>query len=378
MRIIKRFSCVLCESRFLQGYKKLIKFPIYMGVTELPINSDIFVDQEWAVCENCLCLQLTSLIPLEILYSDNHSLEAVGKIWQSHHEKFAKTILRESPVSICEIGGSHGYLARMIVKSLPDVKYLMIEPSPTFKDSKIEVIKGFFEDNSERVSGFDSIIHSHVLEHLYKPLEFMHRLNKNMKESSIMHMSIPNIDALLSNFGSNALNFEHTYYLTLDNLRYMASNTGFEIVNVENYIDHSFFVTLKKSGTQKFQIEELKFANRNSTKNFDFLWNGLEEFVNSVKYIIGDQSRISTYIFGAHVFSQSLFHLGLSECDIEGVLDNATMKIGKRLYGTPYKVFHPEVIRNLSRVRVILKTASYQSEIKKQLIELNSNVEIIE
>ena len=70
--------------------------------------------------------------------------------------------------------------------------------------------------------------------------------------------------------------------------------------------------------------------------------------------------------------------MGLSQCDIEGVLDNATMKIGKRLYGTPYEVFHPEVIRNLSEVRVILKAASYQSEIKKQLIGLNGNVEIIE
>ena len=54
------------------------------------------------------------------------------------------------------------------------------------------------------------------------------------------------------------------------------------------------------------------------------------------------------------------------------------MKIGKRLYGTPYRVFHPETIRDMTKVRVILKAASYQNEIKKQLIELNSNVEIIE
>ena len=108
------------------------------------------------------------------------------------------------------------------------------------------------------------------------------------------------------------------------------------------------------------------------------MWNGLGEFVEQAKSRINDKSGVSTYIFGAHVFSQSLFHLGLSQCSIEGVLDNATAKIGKRLYGTPYEVFHPEVIRNLRKVRVILKAASYQSEIKKQLLELNGNVEIIE
>jgi hypothetical protein len=349
-----------------------------MGVTELPVNSDVFMDQEWAICENCLCLQLTSLVPLEILYSINHSVEAVGKVWQTHHEEFAKIIVKQLPASICEIGGSHGYLARVITKNLPEIRYLMIEPSPTFDDNRIEIVKGFFEDNSEKVLGFDSIIHSHVLEHLYEPIKFMNKLNENMTESSIMHMSIPNINALLLKFGSNALNFEHTYFLTLENLGFMASKTGFKVLSVKNYIDHSFFVTLKKTEKRLIQIDELKVSNTASIKNFDFLWNGLGEFVEQAKSRVNNQPGISTYIFGAHVFSQSLFHLGLSQCDIEGVLDNAAMKMGKRLYGTPYRVFHPEVIRHLKKVRVILKAASYQSEIKKQLIELNSNVEIIE
>jgi hypothetical protein len=378
MKPIKRIRCVLCESKFLKSYRKLIKFPIYMGVTELPLDSDIFMDQEWAICENCSCLQLNNLVPLEILYSVNHSVEAVGKIWQTHHEEFAKTIVRESPVSICEIGGSHGYLARIITHKLPEVKYLMIEPSPTFHNERIEIVKGFFEDHSERVLGFDSIIHSHVLEHLYEPLKFMTELNKNMTQSASVHMSIPNINALLLKFGSNALNFEHTYSLTPENLSFMAGKTGFKIVNVEYYIDHSFFVTLKKAEKNQFQIEEIKVKNEISIRNFDLLWNGLSEFVERAKSRINNGSGVPVYIFGAHVFSQSLFHLGLSQCSIEGVLDNATAKIGKRLYGTPYKVFHPEVILNLRKAIVILKAASYQSEIKKQLLALNSSVEIIE
>jgi len=349
-----------------------------MGVTELPLDSDIFMDQDWAICENCSCLQLTNLVPLEILYSVNHSVEAVGKIWQTHHEEFAKTIVRESPVSICEIGGSHGYLAGIITHRLPEIKYLMIEPSPTFHNERIEIVKGFFEDHSERVLGFDSIIHSHVLEHLYEPLKFMAELNKYMTQSASVHMSIPNINALLLKFGSNALNFEHTYCLTPENLSFMAGKTGFKIVNVENYIDHSFFVTLKKAEKYQSQIQEIKVKNEISIRNFDFLWNGLGEFVERTKSRINNKSGVSTYIFGAHVFSQSLFHLGLSQCSIEGILDNAAAKIGKRLYGTPYEVFHPENIRNLRKVRVILKAASYQSEIKKQLLELNGNVEIIE
>ena len=60
------------------------------------------------------------------------------------------------------------------------------------------------------------------------------------------------------------------------------------------------------------------------------------------------------------------------------MLDNALIKQGRRLYGTPYEVFQPETIKHLESVRVILKVANYQSEIREQLIQINTNVEIIE
>jgi hypothetical protein len=378
LELIKRYSCVLCESNFLRSYKNLTKFPIYMGVTERPISDDIYMDQKWAVCQDCFCLQLVELVPLEVLYSQNHSVEAVGNIWQTHHKEFAKTLIKDSPTSVCEIGGSHGYLAKQIIGFLPDVKYLMVEPDPTISDERIKIVKGYFEDNPRIVKDYDTIVHSHVLEHLYEPVKFLNELNKSMQDSAIMHMSIPNINQLLLNFGSNALNFEHTYFLTLENLDYMAAKAGFEILSVDNYINHSFFVKLKKKKTTKVDIQKTKVSNQLNLKNFDLLWNGLAHFVEKTKLSIYDSPHITTYIFGAHVFSQSLYYLGLEECNITGVLDNAFMKKGRRLYGTPYEVFQPETIKNLKSVRVILKVANYQSEIKKQLIQINKNVEIIE
>ena len=376
--LIKRDTCVLCGSNSLVSYKNLTKFPIYMGVTEQPISDDIYMDQKWAVCPDCFCLQLVGLLPLEVLYSQNHSVEAVGNIWKTHHKEFAKTLIKDSPLSVCEIGGSHGYLAKQIISFLPYVRYLMVEPDPTISDERIKIVKGYFEDNPKVVEGYDTIVHSHVLEHLYEPIKFLNEINKNMQDSAIMHMSIPNINQLLLNFGSNALNFEHTYFLTLENLGYMVAKAGFEILSVDNYINHSFFVKLKKKKIIKVDIHKTRVSNELNLKNFDLLWNGLAQFVEETKLSIYDNPNVTTYIFGAHVFSQSLYYLGLKECNIAGVLDNAFMKKGKRLYGTPYKVFQPETIKNLKSVRVILKVANYQSEIKKQLIQINKNVEIIE
>lgn len=362
----------------LDNYKILAKFPIYMGVTDQEVCNDIFMDQKWVICQNCFCLQLKELVPLNILYSQNHSLEAVGATWQNHHLVFSKKIINESPSSICEIGGSHGFLAKQIISSLPNVKYLMIEPDPTFRDNRIKTIKSFFEDNPSIIKGYECIVHSHVLEHSYDPVGFLKKLNENMLDSSVMHMSIPNINQILKNFGSNGLNFEHTFFLSIENLEYMAAKTGFQIINVQNYLNHSYFVTLKKKKIIKINPDYMKEQNRLNSKNFDLLWDGLTEFVRQTKLNISKNPKIATYIFGAHIFTQSLHYLGLDECDIVGVLDNALGKKGKRLYGTPYEVFQPEIIKELKNVRVILKAANYQIEIKEQLVKINKNVEIIE
>ena len=74
----------------------------------------------------------------------------------------------------------------------------------------------------------------------------------------------------------------------------------------------------------------------------------------------------SAFLFGAHIFSQYLLSFGLDQSKIHGILDNSTLKIGKRLYGTNLTVFNPKVIAN-EDVGVILKVGSYRNEIIDQL-----------
>lgn len=101
------------------------------------------------------------------------------------------------------------------------------------------------------------------------------------------------------------------------------------------------------------------------------------EFVAKSNELIDAHSG-PVYLFGAHIFSQSLFFFGLNSKRIDGVLDNAAEKQNKRLYGTPYQVFSPSVISELNNVMVILNASHYQSEIRDQLISINRNTRIVE
>ena len=90
MKTIKRVNCVACGSS-LKTLKSVDRFPIYMGVTDQPIEEDIFSDLTFAKCSKCNCVQLKNLIPLEILYKVAHT-NSVGKTWLLHHNSFANFI----------------------------------------------------------------------------------------------------------------------------------------------------------------------------------------------------------------------------------------------------------------------------------------------
>ena len=122
----------------------------------------------------------------------------------------------------------------------------------------------------------------------------------------------------------------------------------------------------------------MRYTNiRQQSKKFLDMVESLVEFVAATNKLIDNHSG-PIYLFGAHVFSQSLIFLGLKTDKILGVLDNASGKQNKRLYGTSFKVFNPSVISETNNVMVVLNASHYQSEIRDQLLSLNRNIKIVE
>ncbi len=376
LEIVKRTNCCICGSDSFKSALEIAKFPILMGTTLQEKSFDIFHDLRWATCSSCGCIQLLELIPLTVLYSQQHSAGAIGQIWQRHHEEFANFILKSNPESICEIGSAHGQLSQLILDAKPDIPYTIIEPAPLNVDSRVKMVVGIAEDHLDVVAQNKVVVHSHVIEHVYNAKEFLESLSEVMDIGTSMFISFPNIQELIDTGGSNSLNFEHTYFLDPVQLNSLLRTNGFTLNQQEMYLRHSYFLHVTKTSKQISIDLPLENIEAKSL-TFVAMWKTLSEFVEHTNGIL-KLERMPTYIFGAHVFSQALFSLGLSEHDFDGVLDNSTGKIGERLYGTNLTVGHPGVIQGLDRVRVVLKASHYQEEVKKQLIDLNPNVEICE
>jgi 2-polyprenyl-3-methyl-5-hydroxy-6-metoxy-1,4-benzoquinol methylase len=373
VKAVERPSCVICSNAIFSPIITLKNMPIYMGVATNEIYDDLFFDQRWVECLSCGCLQLNRLVPLNLLYSHSHN-SVIGNIWKNHHLEFKKFVLENSPKIIIEIGGGDGYLANLILND-KFIQYTVVEPNPIKSNTRMNIIKDVIENNLEIINNADTIIHSHVLEHLYNPLQVLRSISDNMKVGARMIFSIPNIPRLISLDGGNALNFEHTYMLDKSQLEIIMNNLGFKMYKKFSYLEHSFFYSFIKMKTSATNLLEIPNISINS-KNFKQMIINIDNFVDRLNNML--KNNEDNFIFGAHVFTQILFNRGLDSDRFKFVLDNSSDKVGKRLYGTSLMVKSPSHLKNHKNGNLVIRANHYQDEIISQIKTINPNINIIE
>jgi 2-polyprenyl-3-methyl-5-hydroxy-6-metoxy-1,4-benzoquinol methylase len=375
-KTIVRENCCICGGGNLLNRITIENFPIYMGVTDDDLAEDVFFDQTWVECIDCGCIQLFNLLPLTLIYQSNHHTEVVGQLWKEHHDAFASFISKQKPNRILEIGAAHGYLAKNLTMELVNVEYTIVEPDSNLVSSRIKVISGYIEDHFSELNNKDCIIHSHVLEHVYQPIDFVNRISNHLTIGTDMYISFPNMEGLIRSGGLNSLNFEHTYLLDPYQAEIIFQNAGFKILTKKKYLDHSFFYHLKKETSVFKKLFEFPNIKAQSQEFLNMVYSH-KDFVSKTNGLLESHNG-PVYLFGAHIFSQSLLFLGLNSEKITGILDNSIGKQNKRLYGTRFKVFNPTVISESENVMIVLNASHYQNEIRDQLLSLNSGVILVE
>jgi hypothetical protein len=362
-----RDFCILDNKSPIKELVTFKNFPVYMGCVTTPVEEDLFFDQVWG-CSNNEIVQLKNLIDPNILYENSHTPGSVGKIWQLHHQRFFNFIKENSfgVENYLEIGGASGNLWNNFSTLENKFTYSIIEPSDQVStDSRLKYIKGFYEDQVFDKK-YKCIIHSHLFEHVYNPINFLNKICNDLTEDGVQFISIPNMRFWLKKGYTNTINFEHTFYIDEFVLEYLLNKCGFVVENkvVDN---HSIFIKASKSSN----IEKVEF-------NFSYVKDLFLDYVNFLTTdVIDIKEKIvenKTYLFGAHIFSQTLLNFGLDENLVVSILDNDPSKQNKRLYGTKLFINSPEVLKNIPSPVVILRAGVYNEEIKLQLLNINSSI----
>lgn len=393
--IIQPQSNILTGECTLELCDYIPSFPVSMSCVnddEHQSINDKKMDMNFWVCKETGIIQIKPIPSLEDIYIDAHNT-SYGKVWNDLFDLFVnslgKYLLHQSQcqvrkINIVEIGGGSLLLASKIFNRYDDIinSYTVYEKNISTKyieDKRINVINEYFSENTLITEAPDLIIHSHVLEHVWNPIAFIQSIAKICNASTLHCFIAPNLQITFNKMYTNALNFEHNFYIIEPYIDTILHNNNFKTIEKVEYIDHSLlYFTQLRAITNipiRIQFPNLYEQNKRSVMNFFMYHRDLVKSLN--ERISTINVNVPIYLFGAHIFSQYLLCFGLNCSRIRCVLDNSPQKCGKRLYGTNMIVNNPNVIRNDDKCVVILKAASYQSEIAYQLISINSNVQII-
>lgn len=366
IQLVERTVDVVTGSDDLEDLHSLPAFPVFMGSVEHDPSEDLRADMSWSISRTSGLVQLKYLLPLDVLYQAQTTTNAIGSTWMAHHREFAAFIRKYAPGSVLELGGAHGILS-LEYQKLDDIPWSILEPNPSpVEGCRAEFIKGFFDEHFRFDRSYDTLIHSHVFEHLYEPEKFMAQLGHFLKPGQSMIFSVPDLAEWLKRKFTNCINFEHTVFLTEPYIDYLLAMHGFRTVEKKHVMDgHSIFYAVERDDSiVATELPATLYAENRA------LYSGFAEYYESLTRDINARVRNwkgEVFLFGAHIFAQYLIAFGLDTSRIRCILDNDQRKQGKRLYGTTLSVASPAVLSGLPNAALILKAGIYNEEIKRDI-----------
>ena len=259
-----RTNCIISQNDKLKKFFSLKNFPVFIGCTDQKKNKDLFFDMNWSIGATSGLIQLKDLIDQKIIYSNYHS-EAVGGVWKKHHEEFSKFVIKYCDQRIIEMGGGANNLANICSKSKKiknwfNFELAKVDSNLIKHNKKVKYINKSIDEKSIKkyVVKNTSFVHSHVLEHLYTPIETLQGILK-FKEIDKMIFSIPNLRMYLQRKYTNVINFEHTYLITEEVLKKMLNMMNFKIKKKKYFREHSIFIYAERCVPAiEYQMPNLK------------------------------------------------------------------------------------------------------------------------
>lgn len=370
MNKIIRKESVITKLDNLEHLYTFKNFPVFFGCTSEPKENDITADMKWEIDPLNGIIQLTELIPLDILYMEQH-VDATGQTWNDYNNDFSEYVIKNKTGNILEIGGGSGKIANIILSKDNNINFTAVEPNPLFEEkNNLKIIKSFFsKDLKNQIDNNQTVIFSQVYEHVYNPEEFLNEISEFLPIGGKLIFAYPNLEYWFKNKFTNTINFEHTMLMTDYYVDYFLKKTGFNILEKIEYKNHSHFYTVEKTDKKEDTVLNNRYEYYKQMFNDYIIYH--KNLVNQINKQI-EEINSNIFLFGGHIFSQYLISFGLNISKITNILDNSPLKQEKRLYGTDLIVKNPKILAEYSNPVVILKAGLYNKEIKDDIL-LNIN-----
>ena len=158
-------------------------------------------------------------------------------------DNYEKALMSDSagePPCVLDIGCATGALLAFLRDRGWRVTGVEISPCADYarKEKSLDVRKLPLEENNFLEGSYDTILASHLIEHLNDPRSFLIEARRILKNDGRIFITTPNISGFQARlYGSRwrSAIFDHLYLFSVNTLTRLLENTGFKVENISTW-----------------------------------------------------------------------------------------------------------------------------------------------
>ena len=291
---------------------------------------------------------------------------------------------------IIDIGGNDGSLLNAFREQNTELRFLNIDPSvnlsETCKAKNIPVIVDYF--SSELAKTLEKpkvIVSTNVFQHLKDIDGFVRGVSHLLSDDSMWVLEFPYWNHDIDTMQFDQVYHEHMYYYSVTPLTKLFANHGLRVVKVEPQKIHGGTLRLyiAKEGSYIPDASINEFLAKEHKYDISYLldWGSkvhkqLETYRNTILEYKKDGKKIAC--FGAAAKGCIFLNaLGLTDKEIEFIIDDTDIKQGKYMPGTGLQILDRSILKTVDIDVIIILTHNFAEFIAKKLRNDNFAGEII-
>lgn len=387
--------CRACKSKILYKFLDLGFHPPsdQFRKKEQLCQSVVFYPLDVLMCEECGLVQLSYVVPPEILYQDNYPYESsMTKTGQAHFYGFADSVVADygfaSGDLAVDIGSNVGVLLEGFKRS--GLQVLGIDPAANICQIAISrgipSVANFFDINVARkiveTQGEASVITgTNVFAHIDDWDSLSEAVNVLIhKEKGVFIIEAPHLLHLVNSLEYDTIYHEHLSYISVAPLMKFFRSHGLEIIKVEHKDIHGGSIRIHVSIIGNYDIDpsvqetidEENKAKLTSKETLDNFALRVSQNRNDLTWLLKNLKREGKRIVAVSAPAKGMTLLNYSKIGretLDYVTEKSTLKIGTYTPGDHIPVYSDSKLLEDMPDYALLLAWNFAAEIMDNLKE---------
>lgn len=376
-------SCPICRREKIKRIHKLCDNLKIMG-NNFPESSSYI-----AMCENCgLIFTDTEATQQDFLsyyqngavapkYQDMFGAEATNEYYQHLYEIIKPYINADSKLlDIAGAWGEFGYF----MKGKGYSKFINLDPNEkciaSAKEKGLMTVLADSTDMSEiDADSVDMVIMNHTLEHILDVDNTMKNIDRVLKKDGYLFIEIPDVEGYADEEAApyNFLTYEHVLHMSLQDMKNLASEYGYEILETQHYYKRvsnypSIYAVMRKA-TKK----EIEFSDKSKYAMLKYLDKSkacLEEFLVPLR-----ESKEELILWGIGASTTILLD-AFEGCNVKSLIDRNPNRqgLGFTINSSKFVIEDPQTV---GEGTIVILSIPYFASIKRQIREMGLSNKVV-